>query len=103
VGRRFRLSHVDGELETTIQQSPVWRAKDDLLRSVPGIGPIISRTLLGELPELDTLNRKQIAALVGVPPLNRDSGTLRGWCGVGARLSGPRSSWAPWPRRGTIP
>lgn len=73
-----RLSHVDGELERTIQQSPVWRAKEDLLRSVPGIGPVISRTLLGELPELGTLNRKQIAALVGVAPLNRDSGTVRG-------------------------
>ncbi|HEX2225963.1 MAG TPA: transposase, partial [Candidatus Binatia bacterium] len=51
---------------------------EDLLRSVPGIGPVISRTLLAELPELGKLNRKQIAALVGIAPLNRDSGTLRG-------------------------
>ena len=73
-----RLQDVDDDLDTTIQQSPIWRAKEDLLRSVPGIGPVISRTLLGELPELGALSRKQIAALVGVAPLNRDSGTLRG-------------------------
>ena len=54
------------------------RAKDDLLQSVPGVGPIVSSTLLGELPELGTLSHKQIAALVGVAPLARDSGTLRG-------------------------
>ncbi len=58
--------------------SPVWRAKDDLLRSAPGVGPVLSRTLIGELPELGTLPRKQIAALVGVAPLARDSGTLKG-------------------------
>jgi transposase len=73
-----RLQDVDDDLDTTIQQSPIWRAKEDLLRSVPGIGPVISRTLLGELPELGALSRKQIASLVGVAPLNRDSGTLQG-------------------------
>jgi transposase len=73
-----QLQDVDHDLAAMIQQSPVWRAKEDLLRSVPGIGPVISRTLLGELPELGTLDRKQIAALVGVAPLNRDSGTMRG-------------------------
>jgi transposase len=57
--------------------SPVWRAKENLLRSAPGVGPILSRTLIGELPELGTLPRKQIAALVGVAPLARDSGTLK--------------------------
>ena len=62
----------------TLHQSPVWREKDDLLRSVPGIGDQISLTLLAYLPELGTLNRRQIAALVGVAPFNRDSGTLRG-------------------------
>lgn len=56
----------------------MWRAKEDLLRSVPGVGPIVSRTLLADLPELGALNRKQIAALVGVAPLAKDSGTLRG-------------------------
>jgi transposase len=73
-----RLNDVDHELGQMIEHSPVWRAKDDLLRSVPGVGPVLSRTLLGELPELGQLNRKQIAALVGVAPLARDSGTLRG-------------------------
>jgi len=73
-----RLKDVDRELEAAIQASPVWRATEDLLRTVPGIGPVISRTLLGELPELGHLNRKQIASLVGVAPHARDSGTLRG-------------------------
>lgn len=73
-----RLADVDGDLGHLIERSPVWRATDDLLRSVPGVGPVLSRTLLGELPELGQLNRKQIAALVGVAPLARDSGTLRG-------------------------
>lgn len=73
-----QLKSVDSDLEGRIKKSSVWRAKDDLLRSVPGIGPVTSRTLIGELPELGTLNRRQIAALAGVAPLNRDSGTLRG-------------------------
>jgi len=73
-----QLDDVTTELAHRIEESPVWRAKDDLLQSVPGIGPIVSATLLGELPELGTLSHKQIAALVGVAPLARDSGTLRG-------------------------
>jgi transposase len=73
-----QLHDVDDDLDRTIQASPVWRAKEDLLRSVPGIGPVVSRTLIGDLPELGTLPRKQIAALVGLAPLARDSGTLRG-------------------------
>src|SRR5262247_159712 len=73
-----RLRDVDQDLDRTVQSSPVWRAKENLLRSVPGIGPVVSRTLLGDLPELGALNRKQIAALVGVAPLARDSGTLKG-------------------------
>ncbi len=56
----------------------MWRAKDNLLQSVPGIGPIVSATLVGELPELGTLTHKQIATLAGLAPLARDSGTLRG-------------------------
>ena len=72
------LKSVDSDLERRIKASPVWRAKENLLRSVPGIGPVVSRTLIGELPELGYLNRQQIAALAGVAPLNRDSGTLRG-------------------------
>jgi transposase len=73
-----QLDDVTTELAAQIEQSPVWRAKDDLLQSAPGVGPIVSVTLLGELPELGTLTHKQIAALVGVAPLARDSGTLRG-------------------------
>src|SRR5439155_1516713 len=73
-----RLEQLDKELGQHLQQSPLWRAQDDLLQSVPGVGPVLSRTLLADLPELGTLDRKQIAALVGVAPLNRDSGTLQG-------------------------
>ena len=73
-----RVKEVDRDLEAAVQASPVWRATEDLLRTVPGIGPVVSRTLLGALPELGQLNRKQIAALVGVAPHARDSGTLRG-------------------------
>ena len=73
-----QLDDVTKELAGLIEASPVWRAKDDLLQSVPSVGPIVSSTLLGELPELGTLSHKQIAALVGVAPLARDSGTLRG-------------------------
>lgn len=73
-----RLGHLDRDLDKQIQQSPVWRTKDDLLQSAPGVGPVVSRTLLGALPELGTLTHKQIAALVGVAPFPRDSGTRRG-------------------------
>jgi transposase len=73
-----QLADVTGEVARVIEASPVWRAKDDLLRSVPGIGPVVSATLLGELPELGQLTHKQIATLVGVAPLARDSGQLRG-------------------------
>jgi transposase len=73
-----RLQRLDRDLEQRIRQSPLWRAKDDLLRSVKGVGPVLSATLLIELPELGTLNRKRIAALVGVAPFARDSGTLQG-------------------------
>ena len=73
-----RLKAADGELKAAIQGSPVWRAKDDLLQSVPGVGRVLSLTLLAELPELGRLSRREIAALVGVAPLNRDSGRRRG-------------------------
>lgn len=73
-----RLGKMDDELLATVRESPVWREKDDLLQSVPGIGRAVSVTLLAELPELGRLNRRQIAALVGVAPFNRDSGTLKG-------------------------
>jgi len=72
------LSDINTDLERRIQSSPSWLEKDSLLRSVPGIGKVVSSTLLIELPELGVLNRRKIAALVGVAPLNRDSGTMRG-------------------------
>ena len=72
------LNDLDKGLRQTLRRSPVWREKDDLLRTVPGVGEQLSLTLLAHLPELGTLNRRQIAALVGVAPYNRDSGTLRG-------------------------
>jgi len=77
-----QLADGDDDLGTLIEASPVWRARDDLLQSVPGVGPVLSRTLLGELPELGRLTHKQIAALVGVAPMARDSGTWRGRRGV---------------------
>jgi transposase len=73
-----RVADVDRDLDATIQASPLWRTKENLLRSVPGVGPVLSRTLLADLPELGHLNRRQIAALVGVAPLARDSGTFKG-------------------------
>jgi transposase len=72
------LSSLDQDLDHTIRESSVWREKDNLLRSVPGIGPVVSVTLLADLPELGTLSRHQVAALVGVAPLNRDSGRFQG-------------------------
>ncbi|WWX24705.1 transposase [Candidatus Dehalogenimonas loeffleri] len=75
---REELSRIDDDLKQMIQNSPVWREKDELLKSVPGIGNVLSAVILAELPELGTLNRKQIAALVGVAPFNRDSGAMRG-------------------------
>lgn len=72
------MKSLDEDLDQRIRESPIWREKDELLRSVPGVGPTLARTLIGELPELGKLNRKQIAALVGVAPFNRDSGRMRG-------------------------
>ncbi len=72
------LAQTDDDLARAIRESPLWRERDDLLQRTPGVGPVLARTLLASLPELGTLNRKQIAALVGVAPLNRDSGTVRG-------------------------
>lgn len=73
-----RLEGVEAEIDVAIKNSPVWRAKDKLLRSAPGVGPVLSRTLLAELPELGQLTNNQISKLVGVAPLNRDSGRYRG-------------------------
>jgi transposase len=73
-----RLADVDGDLQDAVATSPFYQAKADLLRSVPGVGQVTTLTLLASLPELGHLSRHQIAALVGVAPLNRDSGAIRG-------------------------
>jgi transposase len=73
-----RVGRLDRELDLAVRNSPLWREKEDLLRSVPGVGKVLCLNLLAHLPELGALNRKQIAALVGVAPLNCDSGTRRG-------------------------
>lgn len=73
-----RLVDVDRDLQDAVTASPLYQAKADLLRSVPGVGQVTTLTLLATLPELGQLSRHQIAALVGVAPLNRDSGTMRG-------------------------
>ena len=72
------LERANQELDRAIEQSPIWKEHEELLRSAKGIGPVTSRTLLAELPELGTLDRKQISALVGVAPFSRDSGSLKG-------------------------
>jgi transposase len=73
-----RVASHDDDIGHSVRRSPIWREKDDLLQSVPGVGPVTSSTLLVSLPELGTLDRRKISALVGVAPLNRDSGTMRG-------------------------
>jgi transposase len=72
------LAALETDLDDAIRGTPAWRAAEDLLASVPGIGKTSARTLIAELPELGTLDRRKIAALVGVAPINRDSGTFRG-------------------------
>jgi transposase len=75
---RRRLDQMNDDLNQQIRSSPVWREREDLLRTIGGIGPIVSATLLSHLPELGQLDRKAIAKLVGVAPLNRDSGSVKG-------------------------
>jgi transposase len=72
------LSEIETDLDDAVRTSPAWRATEDLLASVPGIGKTSARTLIAELPELGTLDRRKIASLVGVAPVNRDSGAFRG-------------------------
>ncbi|UZF94811.1 IS110 family transposase [Bosea sp. NBC_00550] len=73
-----QLAALDHDIDNTVRASPVWRAADDLLLSVPGVGSVTARTLIADLPELGRLDRRSIASLVGVAPVNRDSGTWRG-------------------------
>lgn len=72
------LKELDKEIEEFVVSSPAWKGKDALLQSVPGVGPVTSATMLGMLPELGQLNRQEIAALVGVAPVNKDSGKKQG-------------------------
>jgi transposase len=82
------LVEIERDLDGAVRGSGIWRAKEELLRSVPGVGPVSARTLLAQLPELGSLTRRQAAALVGVAPFNRDSGRMRGrrtiWAGRAA-------------------
>ena len=73
-----QLSEIEADIDQKIRGTPAWRERDDLLQSAPSIGNTTARTLIAELPELGTLDRRKIAALVGVAPINRDSGTFRG-------------------------
>lgn len=90
-----RLDGVDGEFKAAIASCEFWRAKDERLRGVPGVGRVVASTLLARLPELGCLNRRQIAALVGVAPLHCDSGTLRGSRHIwgDARVCAPCCTW----------
>ncbi len=82
------LDDLNRQLQTALEQDPNWREQNDLLRSVPGVGPVLATTLLAELPELGQLDRKKIAALVGVAPFNCESGLMHGkrvvWGGRGS-------------------
>jgi transposase len=86
-----QLGAVEADLAAAVEASPAWRANDDLLQSIPGIGPAASRTLLAGVPELGTLTREQVAALVGVAPVNRDSGRRSGRRSVSGGRSGVRA------------
>jgi transposase len=86
------LNSLDGDIDAGVKGSPIWRAKEDLLVSVPGIGPTIARTLIAELPELGALDRRKIAALVGVAPWTRQSGQWRGKSFIGGGRSAVRSA-----------
>ncbi len=77
-----QLSEIETDIDQAVRGTPAWREKEDLLTSVPGIGPHIARTLIAELPELGTLDRHKIAALAGVAPYNRDSGLFKGRCSI---------------------
>jgi transposase len=75
---RKEVSGVDEDIDALIKRTPIWRATEQILRTANGVGPILAATLMGRLPELGKLNRKEIAALVGIAPFNRDSGSQRG-------------------------
>jgi transposase len=86
------LADVDADIDAGIRASPVWREKEDLLTSVPGVGAVTARTLIAELPELGQLDRRKLAALVGVAPFNRDSGQWRGHRMIGGGRTSVRNA-----------
>lgn len=86
-----QLRDRDADLAAAVRASPLWRAKEDLLRAVPGVGPVVSRPLLAALPELGTLTRRQVGALAGLAPFNRDSGRGTGARSIGGGRAAVRS------------
>lgn len=88
---RAELSDLDAEISETVRGSPLWCEKEDLLTSVPGVGPVTARTMLAELPELGSLDRRKIAALVGLAPFTRQSGKWRGKSFIGGGRASVRA------------
>ena len=86
------LSSLENDIDETVRGSPAWRAKEDLLASVPGIGKVIARTLIAELPELGSLDRRQVAALVGLAPWTRQSGQWKGKSFIGGGRADVRTA-----------
>ncbi len=86
------LASLDADIDDAVQGSPAWRAKEELLTSVPGVGPVITRTLVAELPELGQLGHKQITALVGLAPFTRQSGKWRGKSCIGGGRTAVRAA-----------
>ena len=86
------LAVLDADIDTAVRGSPLWRATEDLLTSVPGVGPVIARTLIAEVPELGALDRKKLASLVGLAPYARQSGRWKGLSRIGAGRSPVRTA-----------
>ena len=99
------LASLDDDIDNAIRNSPAWRDKENLLETVPGVGPVIARTLIAELPELGSLGRKEIAALAGLAPFTRQSGKWRGKSFIGGGRTAVRCAlfMAHWSASGTIP
>lgn len=91
VALQKELSEIDAALDEMVRNSPTWQHNEDLLKSVPGVGPTIARTLLAEMPELGTLDRRQIAALAGLAPWTRQSGTWKGKSFIGGGRASVRA------------
>ena len=99
------LTSVDTDIKDAVRGSPAWREKEDLLASVPGVGPTIARTMIAELPELGQLSRRQVASLAGLAPFTRQSGQWRGRSFIAGGRTTVRTacSWGQWSPSGTIP